>query len=380
MNSNYHELARFLASAKNGHDRPLEHATRVHWQGYAGEGEQTPIAIQHHSTDIVTILPNGRKKLANGGWYSVTTLQRLRAHGSRHIISNRGDWLIPIEHDPNDPPPQLQTDREIPKPFHASDPGPEPIDDGEGCRVGEVEVYDVQEDRTIYNFQRDNPLDLGRGFPLPPDDWNREQGHVEVRLTRMHAVEYGEKSYGGYHPERKAEYKQCSHCEAFQAKHAAWERAYEGRPYAGRERERYGHRQMCELLETYGSREAWQDAYITEFREVRENRKALKEWESRNRVEFYGGIEVTADGYVPLKAKRQHEKDLRRQRRERAAHNRRVREHEAKVRKIMARAEERKRVKRQIAQALAESIVVSLETARPGWREMVANNRTEVAA
>lgn len=58
-----------------------------------------------------------------------------------------------------------------------------------------------------------------------------------------------------------------------------------------------GYAKMIEMLEEHGSRDAWQNAYITEFRDVREKRSELKAWEQRNRVRFYDGIEIDADGY-----------------------------------------------------------------------------------
>lgn len=374
--SSFHSLERYLASARNGHDRPAEghkHNTRVCWRG------EDAIAIRLHSTDIVTYFRDGRIQLANGGWNTVTTMARLRDYGAT-IISNGGDWLVPFEHDPNDPPPQISTEREIPKPFHAPDPGPEPVDDGVGCRVGEVETYEVQEDHTIYHWRRPgaHPLDLGRGFPVRPDDWNREQGHSEVRLTAMHTDEYIGANLGwGEHQEvreRGHEAKVCAHCAAFAATHATWRRAMHGRGY-GSERERHGYADMIELLETYGTREVWQEAYITEFREVRENRKLVKAWAARNRASFHNGIEVLPSGEVPLKHKRAHVKAMRRVEREERQRQRQREEFAARRARHEQMAAEQRRVKALVAEALAGSIAVTVDKARPGWHEMVDRNR-----
>ena len=132
-----------------------------------------------------------------------------------------------------------------------------------------------------------------------------------------------------------------------------------------------GYAQMCEMLDTFGSREAWQEAYIEEFRQVRIVREAAKAWSRRNWIGFYNGIQVTPEGYVPLKAKRQHLIHLRcTERHERQAQ--RIRAEEiVKDRKLRAKQRAQAGVQRLMTEALAESLAVEmtwLQTEGREWR------------
>jgi hypothetical protein len=95
----------------------------------------------------------------------------------------------------------------------------------------------------------------------------------------------------------ETEYKQCPHCLHFARVRAAWHTAMYGGGY-GRDRTN-GYKAMRDALDKYGSREAWQEAYLADFRQAREQRREHKAWVERNRVRFSDGMEINADGYAP---------------------------------------------------------------------------------
>lgn len=364
----YHQWATHLAKARNGRSRPIGNNTRVLWSGYEDdEGSPRPIAIRYHSTNIITFFADGSITLANNGWDTVTTLQRLRQHSPARIEKRTGEWFIAFEHDPRDPKPTAQFEREIPKPFHAADPGPEPIDNGVGCVAGVIEEYEAQSRSVIYDWsEREHDRCAWR---TKFDRYAKGEPVEEAVYALVCTVTYGEKSWCEGRP--YGEYRQCPHCRALATKRYHWNTAQNGRD---------GYARMLEMLERYGSREAWQEAYITEFREVRENRKVLKAWIERNRAPFHDGIQVTSSGEVPLRFKRDHVKALKRAKRAELRYERIANERARELAKAEQLRAETKRVQRLMAEAMAESVVVDLELMRPGWQAMKDRNRPEVNA
>ena len=69
-----------------------------------------------------------------------------------------------------------------------------------------------------------------------------------------------------------------------------------GRRFDGPHR---GYKTYAAMMESFGSQEAWQEAYIIDFRARRDYLKADREWDQRNRVPFYDGIKVDSEGYAP---------------------------------------------------------------------------------
>lgn len=66
------------------HDRPIANNTRVQRRG------DDAIAIMLHATDVVTFYRDGRVRLANGGWDSVTTADRIRTFAPAGVVVT--DW------------------------------------------------------------------------------------------------------------------------------------------------------------------------------------------------------------------------------------------------------------------------------------------------
>jgi hypothetical protein len=58
--------------------------------------DRVPLAVQYHSTDIVTLTADGWLEMSTGGWHTVTTWARINAllPGSWRVGSDRGtSWL-----------------------------------------------------------------------------------------------------------------------------------------------------------------------------------------------------------------------------------------------------------------------------------------------
>lgn len=95
----YQDAQRMLdtpAGRKLGY-RKLERNTYLHPRGDA-------FAVRLHATDVVTILPDGTYSLNTGGWFTVTTKQRINAYGPARVSSDRGTWIIWSDDDPKTPP------------------------------------------------------------------------------------------------------------------------------------------------------------------------------------------------------------------------------------------------------------------------------------
>lgn len=247
------QCEQLVSRARDKRSKPVANNTRVERR------DADTYALRLHGTDIATYHRDGTITLNSGGWRTVTTLERLRSFTGVHIESEHGYWYVQAEPDPADPKP-ARGERSVLKPFHALDPGPEPVKPTEGCIAGT--------EATIMRQRR----------------WESEAQEVRVH--------YGEQRYCW----ERSNYEQCPHCKLFADQHDAWNAAMNGGGW-GRNRT-HGYKQMCEALERYGSREAWQEAYIADFRQAREQRKLYKAWVERNRVSFEDDMEVTADGYA----------------------------------------------------------------------------------
>lgn len=282
MNADHFDhFAKFIAGGRSKRDRPLANNTRAEYRG------SDAIAIRLHATDVVTYHRDGRIVLNSGGWRTVTTRDRINGYSPARVYSEHGVWYVSLRPNPDDPTPTWRN-RSVAKPFHALDPGPEPVDDGVGCIAGtEDRFYGVSEQFA----------DMAYYPSLRSWDWCIRRGrYVYVQRTVPMAIIYGSERYRYGGLAINETYKQCAHCAAFQARHEAWELAYRGERWGG-DRDK-GFKQMCEALERFGSREAWQDAYLEDFRATRDARKAYREWTDRNRTLFEDGMEVDDDGFA----------------------------------------------------------------------------------
>lgn len=80
-------LLRTARSEDNG--KPVANNTRLFRRG------EDAIALRLHSTDVVIYHADGRKTLHTGGWYTVTTKDRINAAlPSVAVYSERGRWMV----------------------------------------------------------------------------------------------------------------------------------------------------------------------------------------------------------------------------------------------------------------------------------------------
>jgi hypothetical protein len=87
--------------------RKLENNTylirqNVHWADKDGEHqtERGPIAVRLHTTDVVTFHRDGIIELDTGGWYTVTTKDRMNKYlpPPFKIFSERGTWHVALSY------------------------------------------------------------------------------------------------------------------------------------------------------------------------------------------------------------------------------------------------------------------------------------------
>lgn len=344
------EARSLAARARNPRaGKPIQNNTRL--ISY----EDGTFAVRLHATDVVTIHPDGKYEINRGGWDTVTTWDRIRNYSpiGRTIHYDRKDRCKRVLFAPNaeDPPP-LHIERAIPHPFVAHDPGPEPIKSDESCIAGQIEEYSYQE--KVYSWQATERDKLtGRAYRPSHRASDSELDYIVWRNGTIQWLDNAPNYWD--RQESTNELKQCPHCAAFDAQHRLWTERHEG-PRWGRNAGK-GWALYCELVERFGSVEAWRDAAREDFKHVRENRKQRREWLERNSVPFYDGIVVDANGYADRKI---HEKLMCYRER---ARKRQEREQRKRQREIERRQREQERKRKAALKAWAESGAVLPEMA-----------------
>lgn len=91
--SSWDEAHRVLEAKRGGSDSfKLENNTYL--QRRERPGDRDAYAVKYHKTDIVTYEPDGSVILRNGGWFTMTTKQRIEAYAPVHILSDMGRWFV----------------------------------------------------------------------------------------------------------------------------------------------------------------------------------------------------------------------------------------------------------------------------------------------
>lgn len=265
--------------------------------------------------------------------------------------------LIRIRPSDDDPEPAEFSRREVPRRFHASDPGPEPVKSNEGCIAGTRYGVSTYERTLVWakdlDKYSDRPIVLDEEPKLRTGATAFRARHLTawlkalleqnellwVRTWKERWTAYGEDSY--QHGHGAGTYEQCPHCKEFEQRRRAWhERMYghgwydNGKGWSGYEA----------ALHAYGSWDGWLAAYQADGKRVYAAQKARREWVERNTMPFdevprKRGARVPdldVDGY-PLK---KHVESWHKRERQRA----RV------ERQLEREAEERLRHQRQLAQ------------------------------
>ncbi len=208
-----------------------------------------------------------------------------------------GDGMVECRPNPSDPRPPSDWSCEIPTVFYATNPGPEPVDDGVGCIVGHSEEYTYQTTESHYHgLSLPARIPLGahpRGRMNPGTTYESVEYVVEHtgRLT-WRKPHYWE-TFGGQSSAN--EDKVCPHCLTFAKLHARWREQYAG-PYRGRNRGK-GWRLYSEMMERFGTADEWREQRLVEFRRVREGRKTFAAWRERN---YMPVASLPAQGSGPL--------------------------------------------------------------------------------
>lgn len=85
--------ADMFATARNREaGKPLANNTRL-------RRVESGYAVRLHDTDVVTLHDDGRVTLDTGGWFTVTTKERMNRYAPVRVFSERGVWYV--SHDAN---------------------------------------------------------------------------------------------------------------------------------------------------------------------------------------------------------------------------------------------------------------------------------------
>lgn len=206
------------------------------------------------------------------------------------LDSQRGITLRPRDDDPEPEWARL----EVPTYFWATDPGPEPVDDGEGCLAGTHETFEAQEDSLLWGdhhiVAQDQAYALSEkvrpGAHLVFSGSGRYTQQRRAFITRTvygtHQHDWQAKNDGNIKLSSDDTYRECPHCKRFRELHERWYVRYHG-PRWGRDRDR-GWKLHSRMIERYGDEQSWREARRTDWRRVRANHLAHQEWVERNHI------------------------------------------------------------------------------------------------
>src|SRR4051812_14084109 len=303
-----------IRSARNtAAGKPLQNNTRLYVRG---EGDEREFRVVLHGTEVVTIRSDDTYVLRSGGYQTPTTADRIHTYSPAKQFSERGDWYVWMKPIDRDPRPD-RVERAVPKPYEATDPGPEPIKSTEGCLAGQM-VATEHVDELVDVYRRDM-RDGDEVVEKVSDGHNDDYDRLSVRRNSTDHVYYPEAHERGWDEgwanlpdnrhvhtssflnddNERVKKVQCPHCAEFDAIHEVWRQAMHGDRWHRRFDGANGYATYAAMMKRFGTTEAWQAAYIEDFRARRAYLKAEREWELRNRVLFYDGIVVDSEGYAP---------------------------------------------------------------------------------
>jgi hypothetical protein len=377
----YSEARSLMESARHpANGKPLQNNTRLYERTRSDPRNDSRVvtvyAVRLHDTDIIVIYPDFWELNANG-WTTITTQDRINSWSPAHVASNyRGDgWMLPIA---NQAPEPARGQRTIPHPFHAVDPGPEPIKDPEGCIADTKVEREFQAMEVVYDWageeqpDDDNP----RAFVTLRDHY--QEGKL-VRVRHHAAIErihYGANGWGSHAP--RYEYRQCPHCKSFYDRHRRWHELMHGPGWGRYSGQGWTTYRM--MMDIYGSRAEWLEAAREDLRELKAANKVWREWYYANHVPFHDGICVNSNGDVLRKAA---ERYFKRQRAEERAARKRQREQEARERHVrhMARLRsgymQRRAAREPKFERLAAQIATDIASTRRELATLVQGSETE---
>jgi hypothetical protein len=250
--------------------------------------------------------------------------------------------LRPVEND-IEPDPYPQT--EVPVYFEAWNPGPEPVDDGEGC------IADTREPHTFSDTMFVSEDDVREDDERLGGDFESAIGkRIYVRRKTEGFVEYRREHPNHWDLQRareedpRIELKQCPHCLAFAQRHRKWDIQMNGGYdwVNGRHRHIQGFAKHQELRRKFGGEQGWRAARLEDYRRVRRLKKLRAEWEARNYctlseapTDRHGIVKLDADGFVPRRpVERARERRAIARRKEERRRARELREYNAHLRQL----------------------------------------------
>jgi hypothetical protein len=239
----------------------------------------------------------------------VTTMERIRGYSPARLFSERGDWYLRLEPSEDDPAP-MRVEREVPKPFNATDPGAEPIKSELGCQAGTLVGTDHVNELVDLMFRKDmreddELVEVTREWTGDGTDYDS----VRVKRTWTSWVYYGEFGQSWQDSEwQKGDktdttYEQCPHCKAFDVEHERWRMRMHGARWGTRFDGQTGYATYRKMMDMFGNMEAWREAYLADYRARMAYIKAEREWDQRNRIPFYDGVIIDSDGYAKRERK-----------------------------------------------------------------------------
>lgn len=105
MTLTYERAAELFETARSPYaGKPLANNTRLHEQS-SGNGRGPDYAVQLHGTDVVTLRADGTYELNTGGWYTVTTKDRINGYSPARVSSERGTWFVYLPESADHPRP-----------------------------------------------------------------------------------------------------------------------------------------------------------------------------------------------------------------------------------------------------------------------------------
>lgn len=250
-----------------------------------------------------------------------------------------GVQVLPNAHDPK---PLDALDMQVPRRFQAYEPGPEPVDTGEGCIAGTSEDYSYYADHMLLDEQVD---ENDRRITV------RKRRYLYERKWYNGTIVWGSDSYDRSNVPGRS-YIQCEHCKQFQFKHRVWEVLMHGGYHPQTYSKIKGWASYQANLHAHGGWEGWLEAFRVERARVKAARTAMGEWIERNFIPLdacmrdgHGVAMLHDDKYARrkdaaayFKMKRERARQAARERRE---HERRMRER-AQVERFKTRVKHRR--------------------------------------
>lgn len=359
---NYSEARALMSRARHPENgKPLQSNIRLYQRG-------DDYAIRHYSTDTVTIHKDGTYTLRTGGWETRQTRDGIETYAPipswNRILKVDGSYWLRTRPKDSDPEPKVEQ-RQIPNPFWARSPGPEPVKGTFGCLAGtryaRTDVVKKHVWLDGYAASELNPTDkVDFDYNRAPNRARSVTAYLKATLderwvnvwrVETTVIDYVEDYKHWDHTRLE---KECPHCTAFRRLHSEWESA--NRKWQS----------FIKHMDEHGGYAGWLEASRADLRRLKAENKAWAEWSERNRIPL-NYARIGRDGY-PLqknvhayfKSLRDNERARRRKEREAEARAR----HERHMARLKSGYHQRRQARRPRFERIAEEITKNLVETR----------------